>query len=263
MMARSWGKRYRVHVTSADGVGELSRRRQPLLVIAHRGASAVAPESTLAALREAVRAGAGMIELDVQMTRDGRFVIFHDDQLERTTNGTGRVARMTYLQLAALDAGSWFHPRFSGERILLASQVVQLLPSRVRINFELKRTVYGRILSERFLCLVRELRACRRLLISSFVPELLEPFVSTRIARALICRAAPDRSLKEAVRLGCCAWHPRHTLVTRRRVDQAHAAGLRVHAWTVDDSSRATVLVRWGVDGMFTNHPARLLRSLR
>lgn len=203
-----------------------------------------------------------MIELDVQMTRDGRFVIFHDDRLERTTDGMGSVARMTYSQLAVLDAGSWFHPRFSGERILLASHVVRLLPPRVRINFELKRTVYGRMLSERFLSLVRRLRTCRRLLISSFVPELLHPFASTRIARALICRTAPDHSLRHAVRLGCSAWHPLHTLVTRRRIDCAHAAGLRVHAWTVDEPSRAATLVQWGVDGLFTNHPGRLMQSL-
>lgn len=203
-----------------------------------------------------------MIELDVQMTSDGRLVVFHDDRLERTTNGSGVLARTAYRQLAALDAGSWFHPRFSGERILLVSQAVRLTPQRVRINFELKRTIRGQVLSQRFLQLMRQLRSCHRLLVSSFIPELLQPFTSTRMARALICRSTPDRSLKHAERLGCCAWHPFHQLVTRRIVERAHAAGLRVHAWTIDDPLRARRLLQWGVDGIFTNHPARMVRSL-
>src|SRR3989338_5919615 len=115
------------------------RTRAPIL-IAHRGASAVAPESTRAAIREAIRAGARMIELDVQMTRDGRLVIFHDDQLERTTNGSGRLRTMRYAQVAQLDARSWFHRRFAGERILTVSQAIRLMPQRMRINLELKRT---------------------------------------------------------------------------------------------------------------------------
>src|SRR3990167_3043170 len=96
------------------------QRARPI-TIAHRGASAVAPESTRAAINAEVRAGAAMIELDVQMTRDGRLVVFHDDRLERTTNGSGRLRATTYARLARLDAGTWFDPRFAGERILLAS----------------------------------------------------------------------------------------------------------------------------------------------
>ena len=69
-----------------------------------------------------------MIELDVQMTRDGRLIIFHDDRVERTTNGAGRVRRMRYAELARLDAGSWFARRFAHERILLVSQALRLLP---------------------------------------------------------------------------------------------------------------------------------------
>ena len=237
--------------------------RRGLLIIAHRGASAVAPESTRAAIREAVRAGADMVELDVQLTRDGRLVVFHDDRLERTTNGTGRVASLRYAQLARLDAGSWFHPRFRGESVRLVSQVVPLLPQRMGLNLELKRTTRRAVLLRRLLRVIRRARIGSRLLLSSFDARLLRPLAKIRVARALISRASPDQALGQAIRLGCVAWHPAEALVTPRRIARAHAAGLRVHVWTVDDPSRARRLIRWGVDGLFTNDPARLITALR
>ena len=233
-----------------------------VLLIAHRGASAVAPESTRMAIRRAIHAGARMIELDVQMTRDGRLIIFHDDRLERTTDGHGLVASHRYADLARLDAGGWFHPRYAGERILLVSQVFRLIPMRIGVNLELKRTASPQRLLRGIRGLLHHGRIANRLLLSSFDPHLLSPFVGSRLARALICRRDPDRALRYAIRLGCLAWHPFHTLITPRRIARAHAAGLRVHAWTVDDPRRARQLIRCGVDGLFTNDPARLRRSV-
>jgi glycerophosphoryl diester phosphodiesterase len=227
------------------------------LIIAHRGASAVAPESTRAAIVAAVRAGARMIELDVQLTKDRRLVIIHDGRLERTTNGRGRVRAWRYAQLARLDAGSWFHPRFAGERLLTASQALQAVPRPVGINFELKRTWARRALVARVRRLLGRVSG-RRLLVSSFDPALLRPLRGSGAPLALICRIRPDGSLRRAIRLGCAAWHPFHSLVTRRRVARAHEAGLRVHAWTVDQPALARRLLRLGVDGIFTNDPARL-----
>ncbi len=221
----------------------------------------MAPESTRAAIREAVRAGAQMIELDVQMTKDGRLVIFHDDRLERTTNGSGRLRDARYAALARLDVGVWFGARFAGERILLASQALQLIPKPLRVNLELKRTPARRALLSRMGRLLRRARMGRRLLLSSFDTRLLEPLRDTGLPLALICRKNAEHSLTEAIRLRCESWHPHHPLVTPRRIARAHTAGLRVHVWTVDDPARARRLARWGVDGVFTNNPTRL-RSL-
>jgi glycerophosphoryl diester phosphodiesterase len=232
------------------------------LVIAHRGASAVAPEGTAAAIREAVRAGAAMVELDVQMTRDGRLVIFHDERLERTTNGHGVLRRARFADVARLDAGGWFHPRFSGERVLLVSQALRLIPPRIGVNLELKRTRTPRPLVEHLLRLLRRVPRRRCLALSSFDPRLLRLVKRSGRPLALICRRQPDRSLRQAVRLGCAAWHPVRSLVTTRRVAAAHAAGLRVRAWTVDDVRTARRLMRMGVDGLFTNDPARLVQAL-
>jgi len=205
-----------------------------------------------------------MIELDVQLTKDRQLVVIHDDRLERTTNGAGRVSALRYVQLAGLDAGSWFHPRFARERILTVPQVLRVVPRRVGINFELKRTSARQTLLARLRrALVRA--SGRRLLISSFDSALLSPLRGTGFPLALICRTRADHALQQAIRLGCAAWHPFHTLVTPRRLARAHAAGLRVHTWTVDRPVLARRLLRLGVDGVFTNDPARLspLRNRR
>jgi glycerophosphoryl diester phosphodiesterase len=203
-----------------------------------------------------------MVELDVQMTREGRLVVFHDERLERTTDGRGALRGTRYAHLARLDHGSWFGLQFAGQRILLVSQAARLVPRSMGINLELKRTTARRALVRRLTRLVSRWRLASRLLISSFDPRLLKLLTDASLARALICRRDPDRSLRQAIRLGCVAWHPLHSLVTRRRIAQAHAAGLRVHAWTIDDISLARRLVGWGVEGLFTNDPARL-RILR
>jgi glycerophosphoryl diester phosphodiesterase len=88
-----------------------------VLVIAHRGASGHAPENTLASFRRAVSLGATFIETDLQLTRDTRFVAIHDDTVDRTTNGKGRVHDLTLTELRRLDAGSWFGSEFTGERV--------------------------------------------------------------------------------------------------------------------------------------------------
>lgn len=232
------------------------------ILIAHRGASAVAPEGTRAAIREAIRANADMVELDVQMTRDGRLVIFHDDRLERTTDGSGRLSAMRYAQVAGLDAGSWFHPRFTRERVLLVSQAVRWIPSRTHINLELKRPRERRMFLRRFMRLVQWTRIAGRLVVSSFDPALLEP-LRRRLACALLCRRDPDRSLQQAVRLRCVAWHPHVSVATPARIRRAHAAGLQVNVWVVDDPGTARRLLRWGADGIFTNDPARVREAVR
>jgi glycerophosphoryl diester phosphodiesterase len=232
-------------------------------VIAHRGASADAPESTEAAIRLAFRMRADLVELDVQLTADHRLVIFHDERLERTTNGQGWLRHRRYAELARLDAGAWFAPRFAGQRVLLVSRVLRMTAPR-RLNLELKRTAQPRRLIESLVRCVRRARATGRVLVSSFESSLLERLhaVEPMVALALLCRRAPRQALQRAARLGCVALHPHISLVTPSLVAEARAAGLRLHAWTVDEPRQALRLARWGVDGVFTNRPDRIRRAL-
>ena len=232
-----------------------------MLIIAHRGASAVAPESTAAAINAAVAAAVHMIELDVQMTRDGRLVLFHDARLDRTTNGRGPLRVCRYAQLRRLDAGRWFHPRFAGQRILPASQALRLAPRRIRLNLELKSTARRTALMRRVRRLARG--AGPRVCWSSFDLTLVRALARAGLDRVLISRDHPARELRAALRYGCGAWHPSKDSLTRAALAQAHAAGLRVHVWTVDRVREARRLARWGADGIFTNDPARMRRALR
>ncbi|MBI4793880.1 MAG: hypothetical protein HY789_14355 [Deltaproteobacteria bacterium] len=108
------------------------------LVVAHRGASSQAPENTLAALDLALRHGAEMMEIDVQITTDERIVVIHDATLERTTNGHGEVFRCSFAELRQLDAGSWFAETFRGERIPLLTEVFELIRGKACIDVEIK-----------------------------------------------------------------------------------------------------------------------------
>ena len=97
-----------------------------MLLVAHRGASAVAPENTMSAFRRAIEAGADAVELDVQATSDGQLVVIHDSTLDRTTDGTGAVFETDAATIAGADAGSWFSPDFAGERVPTLEEVLGL-----------------------------------------------------------------------------------------------------------------------------------------
>ena len=114
-----------------------------LFLYAHRGASAEAPENTLAAFRRALEVGADGIELDVHLSADGVPVVIHDDTLERTTDGSGPVAAQSRAGLARLDAGAWFAPEFSGEELPTLQATLLLLAGRLRLNLEVKAARAG------------------------------------------------------------------------------------------------------------------------
>ncbi len=224
----------------------------------HRGASAHAPENTLAALELALQMGASMAEVDLQQTADDHLVLFHDDHLDRTSNGTGPLWKHTLAELKSLDVGGWFGDRFAGERILTLEEVSQAMAGRLTLNLELK--LHGR---------ERELD---RLVVSRLLamPRGAEYFV-TSFDHDLVDRLAgrlPDLSAGYIVGRGC--WHDNllarpaevlsleRTLITADRVDRIHEAGKTVHAWTVNDPAEILHLKNLGVDALITNHPDRV-----
>ncbi|MDI9413653.1 MAG: glycerophosphodiester phosphodiesterase family protein [Bacillota bacterium] len=109
-------------------------------VIAHRGASSLAPENTLAAINKAIELNADLIEIDVHLTRDGHPVVIHDKTVGRTTSGSGKVSRLSLTQLKQLDAGSWFGEHFKGEKIPTLEEVLLICQNRIPLLVELKST---------------------------------------------------------------------------------------------------------------------------
>ncbi len=131
-------------VVSTNGCRDKDRSTQNQIVLperglcAHRGAMATHPENTISAFRAAIEAGAHMIEFDVQLTSDNQLVVIHDATVDRTTNGTGKVAELTFPEIRELDAGSWKSPEFKGELIPSLNEALEIMPDNIWLNIHLK-----------------------------------------------------------------------------------------------------------------------------
>lgn len=232
------------------------------LVLAHRGASDQAPENTLAAFRRALEAGADGVELDVHLSRDGEIVVIHDEQVDRTTDGSGPVKNLTLAQLKALDAGSWFDSRFRGERIPTLAEVLETIGPACRlINVELKS---GRVLypdlERKVVETLRRFGMLEKCVISSFnhyslrLLKGVEPAARTGI---LYVEGLVDPWVY-ARQVPADAIHPPFYALLPEVVKGAHAAGFAVHTWTVDAPDQMRRALSWGVDAIITNRPGVL-----
>ena len=239
----------------------LIARNKPLN-IGHRGASAAAPQNTLAAFRKAVEFGADGVELDVHLSADSHVVVIHDFSLDKTTNGTGRVADKTLAELEALDAGSKFSPQFAGERIPTLAQVFEALGGKLLVNVELKSLGGGGsgALAAAVLEIVRKYGMDKRVLFSSFDPFALRAIkrLAPEIPAGLLY--APDlpiylRRAWLAPLLPHEARNPHFSMVTDATMKWYKSHGLRVNTWTVDDPAEMKRLIALGVDGIITNKP--------
>jgi len=224
--------------------------------IAHRGASADFPENTLAAFEAAIKAGADMCELDIQRSADGALVVIHDDTVNRTTDGTGKVGSMTLAELQRLDAGSRRSNDFAGEKIPTLDEVFDLVDGRCGLNIELK--AHG--VEEEVCRIIRERSAERTAVVSSFEWDWLMRVkkIAPEIRIGVLADCAPSRMMAAAARLSAWAIHPEAKLVKPEVCATAHRLGYQVYTWTVDDREEMRRLIAVGVDGIMTNYPARL-----
>ena len=231
------------------------------MVIAHRGASGTCPENTLAAFRRAEALGAHMIELDVQLSRDGEVVVMHDWTLARTTSGRGRVGARTAAELHALDAGSWFSQAFAGEPVPSLREV--LAATGLPVNVELKsRGDDG--LEARALAVVAEAGALDRVVFSSFRAASLVRLRAASAAAAIAVlwfRTGLDSAFRLAERVRATALHLRKDVVAAAGVREATERGLVVRAWTVNDLAESRRLAALGSQGVFTDFPERFLQN--
>ncbi|MGZ3715611.1 MAG: glycerophosphodiester phosphodiesterase [Ktedonobacterales bacterium] len=243
-----------------------SFRTGRVVCYAHRGARAYVPENTLLAFDLAFDVGADAIECDVQRSSDGQLVIIHDGTVNRTTNGAGFVARLSFEELRALDAGRAAH---LPQRIPTLDETLALVHRRGGgINLEIK----GESLAESVATaeavgpvlagLDEVFRA--RVLVSSFehpAVRLLKERLPWLRAGALYSTRAWRRRdiLAPAIEMGAEAIHPGAGLVTGDLVRCAHDAGLRVNVWTANRWGTIRRLIEWGVDGIFSDYPERVV----
>jgi len=242
-------------------VRTLLRHGAPPLVIGHRGASADAPENTLAAFRRCWADGVHWVETDVQPTRDLVPVLFHDDELDRTTDGAGRLRDTDIVQLSARDAGGWFAPEFAGERVPTLHEMLAQLPPEGRVILEIKGAhTPAELITE--LAVVRSTGTSGQVWPISFEVEVLRE-LHTAIPSGWfgVNREEPDDDPVAICReLSAASYHPDHRIVLDRPdlVADLHAAGISVVVWTADDPSAWAALTSIGVDGIITNRPGAL-----
>ncbi len=201
-----------------------------------------------------------MVELDVQASRDGALVVIHDETVDRTTDGRGRVADMTLDELTRLDAGSWFGERFAGERIPTLDAVFEAMAGRCGLNVELKADGI-----EAGVCaLFRKYAAHGASIVSCFNREPLERVGQTdpSVRTALLSETRHDDPVRAASAIGAYAVNPRADMVDADLCESAHARGLKVYPWTVDAPELMRFLFRAGVDGIMTNRPDVLSRVM-
>jgi glycerophosphoryl diester phosphodiesterase len=249
--------------------------------LAHRGASDMAPENTIEAFRLAVEAGAGGLELDVHMTRDGHIVVIHDATVDRTTSGSGAVSEMTLHELRKLDAGHNFRPdvgptrpyRGRGVRVPTLGEVLEDFPG-VAVNIDIKAGTPG--IEETVFGVLREANALRRAIVVSTPHATVKRFrkvsgghVSTGGSKweigifYLLSRLRLERLVRPAYdALQVPLRHRGILVVTPRFVRAAHARGVRVDAWTINQADEMRRLLDLGVDVVMTDRPGTLAEVL-
>lgn len=235
-------------------------------IFAHRGASAHAPENTLAAFELAIQQNADGIELDVKLSADGQVVVIHDSTLDRTTGARGRVKDLSLADLRSLDAGSYFAPDFKAEQIPTLEQVFDALGKRALINVELTNYDTPRDhLVESVCMLVKKFSLQKRVMFSSFFATNLSKAGGylPEVPRGLLARpwilGAWARSFGYAFGK-YQALHPNLKDVTPEQVQRVHRLNGRVHAYTVNRAEDMRRLFGWGVDAIFTDDPHLAVR---
>jgi glycerophosphoryl diester phosphodiesterase len=239
----------------------MSNREKSCKNLAHRGASGYAPENTMVAFRRAEQLGADGFELDVLLTRDGVPVVIHDETLDRTTDGKGWVHQHTYAELLHLDAGSWFAPAFAGEKIPTLEQVIAEFGKRMFLNIELKNSYIPMPqLEAKVIELIRRYGVEKNCLVSSFDHHSVADFheLAPEIPIGLLYDCILVHAHEYAKRVGAMALHPYFRCTTKKLVDAAHAEGLQVNVWTVNETSDMHWMLAIGVDAIITNYPDRL-----
>lgn len=236
-------------------------------VIAHRGAPKEAPENTLASFRRARELGATWVEFDVALTSDARPVIFHDDALDRTSDGHGFLAETDFETVKHLDAGGWFARNFAGEPVPTLEEALDLfIELGLSINMELK-TDPGR--EAELACIAVSI--AREMWPADRPPPLISSFAREAVAAArplapdwpmdLLYGQVPAEWATDGRDLGLAAFGANHQHLTREQVMSIRGAGYKLSAYTVNDPARAATLFQWGVDAIFSDVPGEMIRK--
>lgn len=241
------------------------------VVIAHRGGSKLRPENTMAAFAHAVELGVDAIECDVHLSQDGEVVVIHDDTLERTTDGRGRVSALTARDLAQVDAAASFHgldgvAAFRGQGIGVP-RLIDVLEQFPSLPFVIEIKGDRPADADPVVQVIRRTNSAARVVVGGFSHDVL---TAVRRQAPEIATSASSPEARSALRRSWCWLAPRQTgcqlfqlplvlrgrrILTRRLVACARRAGLPVQVWVVDREAEMQMILDWGVTGLITDRP--------
>lgn len=239
-----------------------------LEIVGHRGAMAYAPENTLSSFRKALELGATMVEFDLRLSADRRIVVMHDDDVQRTTNGQGKLGQLTYSEIQALDAGGWFSPEFAGEKVPSLTDVLTCIKGKAGAMIEIKDEP-GWSVDENLMMIIdqiKQLDMLDQVEVISFNHaivariKMLEPSLQTGILYV----HAPPRPWKIAREIGAEVVHPcppRGVPLTDEEIQSAQAHGMKVVA-TTNDRDEMKRFVAAGVDAICSDYPDWIKQAL-
>lgn len=240
--------------------------------IAHRGASAYAPEHTIAAYQLGQQMNGDYIEIDLQMTKDGHLVAMHDEILNRTTNGTGLVKEHTLEEIKQLNAGSLFNGKypnlakkeFENAKVPTLTEIIETFGHNANYYIETKTPDEYPGMEEKLLEIINHYEIQDKVIIQSFSEESLQKIHSLNSNISIVQLLPYKKAVQltkleiEKYKMYCIGLGMNYKYIDSDYVNKIKKNGLEVHPFTVDNEKDMKKLLSWGVDGMFTNDPDRL-----
>lgn len=236
-------------------------RPVPDEVQAHRGASALAPENTIAAFRAAAEQGAKWVELDVALLADDTLVVIHDDSVDRTTNGTGGLGAITWAEAEKLDAGSWFDARYAGEKIPTLDQTIAALGEvGLGANIEIKQHEHHKsldLLVSSVQAAIRKRGPDTRIMISSFDPECLKAMYKLEpdLEMAMLWEVVPTDWVEQLAAIPATTVHLDYKALSIGFLEEATKRSIKVRVWTCNDPLELASFWNAGLTGVISDNP--------
>ncbi|RJE72932.1 glycerophosphodiester phosphodiesterase family protein [Reichenbachiella sp. MSK19-1] len=265
---------YQRYVVS-DDIEDIKKRN--FKIVGHKGASGVAPENTLAAFQKAMDMGADMVEIDVHYTLDGEVVVFHDEDVDRTTNGTGKIHKMTLAEVKQLDAGSWFgdHEQYKGEKIPTLQETLELIHGKMEcvIDIKSKGHEFYDGFAARVIEIIDEYEAKEWAIVQAYDEAYLEEAYeadSTVQLKKIMMGEEETHILAFYINAKSFTDHrnkhefyntlnPHFTTLSQRRLFRFKARGYKVFTYVVNERENMIKMLNMGVDGIITDYPDRMV----
>lgn len=227
--------------------------RDRIEVMAHRGASDVAPENSISSVRYAIDAGADWVEIDVQETADGEVVVFHDSDLMKLARNKLKIWDATMEDLRRIDIGSSFDTQFAEERVPTLADVLEICRGKIGVIIELKYYGHDRHLEQRVVDIVEHCEMANDVMVMSMRPDGMKKLKAIRPLWK--CGLILSVSVGDIQRIEADFLAVNAMFATRSLINRSHTAGKQVFVWTIDDAATMSRLMNRGIDGILTNSP--------